>query len=236
MNGRLHKGAQGERGGDAVAPTHGAGVVVLPGLGHEGGVSSDFFDADVFGIFSDGVANGGEFAERVGEDAAVGGAGKLVDRQMEPTRQRFWWLFVADEGAVEAVDFQHTDTAAALGAGDAPADAEKVFRQGVVGNLQGLAVTGVVLRRKPDAEGRAVVVVGGDGVVKAEAFRALADEADRRPWHKLRKPGFEHGFAVSVVVTFGEFQSFDHGCASFRGFNVGMGWVMGGRSLRFSVA
>ena len=56
-------------------------------------------------------------------------------------------------------------------------------------------------------------MIPGDGVVKAQAFGAFADQAHSHPAGQLGKLALQHGLPAGIVVPPGQFQAF-HGPTS----------------------
>ena len=150
-----------------------AGIIVLPGLGHGDQLGGQaLFPHILRHAGEDLLPDGGEAALIIPPDLAVAGLRQSVAGQVKPGLPALRRAGAAGVTAVKIADAAYPPVLLRQGAARSGAGFQLP-----VGPAQRQADDPVRLIIHPEAEAGFKVVVGGDGVVKAEALGAVARQA-----------------------------------------------------------
>ena len=192
---------QRQPGGGGISPAQAAAVVVLPALSHDAQPGRDLFQPHVPGIVGQQrLPQAGERPGSIGKHCAADGGGQIFLRNAEPLCGGLRRLIGAEEHTVKVRDGEHSHPLPGIKAFPPGGNPKEAARQGIVSRLYGRSRCAEVLRCQPQAEARAVIMVGGQFIVVAEALRPEARKARRDPGRIFRELFSQHGRAVSLIV------------------------------------
>ena len=192
-------------------------IIVLSGLRHNERTRRNFFASDILRhSVQNRLSDFRKFAERIGKHFSIRRFGKIKGRCIQPVLPFLRRAFPAGISRIEFRYGMHTPFSGAHGAALLQSNPAEFRRKRCIGAKQAETEKALILLGYPKTEARCEIMVAGNFIVEAKAFRTMTDKPRRDPPRIFGKFFRHHRAPAFLPKGAGKLKSF-HKCSPPRG-------------------